>query len=238
MYHNPTQQLNKLFAIAIWFIYCDVFLSSERDRSFLRLFLFSVLCVASALAKPSFLIAFLPISGAIALVDLSRGRWRKALSYVLAILPVILVLLWQFGSHYGASTKGGIIFAPLVIFPDPQQYIMTIPISLAFPIATTICFWKEVRTSRSLRMAWGFMFLALFYTLFLAESQDPQAGNFAWTAQTGAFLLYVEALLLVMRRRAITGHFRAVPTAVFAIHVVCGFIFAGANAFWPALTWQ
>lgn len=237
VYHNPTQQLNKLFSIAIWFVYCDFFLTKDHDRSLPKLLLLSALCVVSAVAKPSFLIAFLPISGMIALVDLWRGRWSKVLSYAFAVLPVAFVLFWQFASHYGASTKGGIIFAPLVIFPNPQQYVMTIPLSLAFPIATTIWFWKEARISRSFQMAWGFMLLALFYTLFLAESQDTQAGNFAWTAQTGAFLLYVESLLLMMRCRAGEGRFRLVPTAVFASHVVCGFIFAGASAFWPAPTW-
>lgn len=177
VYHNPTQQLNKLFSLAIWFIYCDFFLSKGHDRNLPKLLLLSTLCVVSAVAKPSFLIAFLPISGAIALADLGRGRWSKVLSYAVAVLPVAFVLFWQFASHYGASTKGAIIFSPLSIFSNSQQYVMTIPLSLAFPVATTICFWKEARISRSFRMAWGFMFLALFYTLFLAESQEIRAGN-------------------------------------------------------------
>lgn len=237
-YHNPTQQLNKLFAVAIWFIYCDFFLSEDNDRSSPKLLLLSALCAVSALAKPSFLIAFLPMSGVVALVDLWRGRWRKVVSYALVVLPVVLVLSWQFTSHYGTPIKGGIIFAPFVVFPNPQQYIAMIPMSLAFPIAVTILIWNEARVSRSFQMAWGFMFIALFYTLFLAESQEIRSGNFAWTAQTGAFLLYVESLLLMMRSWKATGYFRLTCASVFAIHVVCGFIFAGASAFWPASSWQ
>ncbi|WP_140048995.1 hypothetical protein [Devosia lucknowensis] len=237
-YHNPTQQLNKVFAVAIWFIYCDLALSKENNWSPAKLALLSGLCVVSAVAKPSFLIAFLPISGVIALFDLWRRQWRRAFNYALAMIPVTLVLVWQFGSHYGASEKGGIIFAPFVVFPNPVQYLLMIPMSLAFPIVVTICFWREAKHSRALQMAWSFMLLALFYTLFLAESQDIGSGNFAWTAQTGAFLLYIESLLLVMERRAATGRFKTIPIAVLGVHVACGFVFAGASAFWPAPLWQ
>jgi hypothetical protein len=237
-YHNPTQQLNKLFAIAIWFVYCDIIFSQRCRWTLPRLSLLSVLCVASAVAKPSFLIAFLPISGVIALSDIWRGGWRKVFSYAVAMVPVVMVLLWQFGSHYGASSKGSIVFSPLAVFPSPMQYILMLPMSLAFPIATTAFLWREARASRSLQMAWVFMGIALFYTLFLIESQDVGSGNFAWTAQTGAFLLYVEALLLMMRQRASTGHFKVVPLAVLVVHVLFGFIFAGASAFWPAPMWQ
>jgi len=237
-YHNPTQQLNKAFAVAIWFVYCDLAFSKGNDWPPTKLVLLSILCVASAVAKPSFLIAFLPISGAIALFDLWCRQWRRVLSYALAMVPVTLVLLWQFGLHYGASAKGGIIFAPLVVFSNPLQYILMLPMSLAFPIVTTICFWKEARRSRSLQVAWIFMFVALFYTLFLAESQDTRSGNFAWTAQTGAFLLYVESLLLVMERVSVTGRFKTMPIVVLAIHVACGFVFAAASAFWRGQLWQ
>lgn len=237
-YHNPTQQLNKVFAVAIWFIYCDLTFSKRSNWAPAKLALLSALCVASALAKPSFLIAFLPISGVIALFDLWHKRWHRVLGYALAMVPVTLVLLWQFGSHYGSSAKGGIVFAPLVVFSNPLQYLLALPMSLAFPIVTTICFWKDARRSRSFRMAWVFMFVALFYALFLAEAKDLQAGNFAWTAQTGAFLLYVESLLLVMQRRSATGRFAMIPVAVLAVHVACGFIFAGASAFWPRTAWQ
>ncbi len=61
-YHNPTQQLNKLFALLIWFVYCRHFLSAPSVKG-PTIILMAVLCILSAIAKPSFLIVFFTIVG-------------------------------------------------------------------------------------------------------------------------------------------------------------------------------
>lgn len=102
-YHNPTQQLNKLFALAIWFLYCHLFLGTrDTRRSAYQLFFLGVLCILSAIAKPSFLIAFLPISGALAAFAVFRRRWKDAYDYAIAVaLPSSAVMGWQFLMTYG-----------------------------------------------------------------------------------------------------------------------------------------
>jgi predicted RND superfamily exporter protein len=61
------------------------------------------------------------------------------------------------------------------------------------------------------------------------------AGNFGWTAQTAAFLLYVEALLLMARKWE--TRFKPVLLVVLSVHVACGVLFALANALFPAELW-
>jgi hypothetical protein len=238
-YHNPTQQLNKLFTIAIWFLYCRWFLTSD-ERRLSSLVLLAVLVVASAIAKPSFLIAFLPVSGLLAAWDLFHGRWFRFRDYVAAIaLPAIAVMSWQFWMTYGIGAQTRIEFAPLAVFAGPAsyaQYLATLPLALAFPLVATILLWPDARQSRSFVAAWAILALALFYVLLLAESGPRQhAGNFGWTAQTAAFLLYVEALLLMAQKWE--TRFKPVLLVVLSVHVACGVLFALANALFPAELW-
>ena len=249
-YHNPTQQLNKLFTIAIWFLYCRRFLTSD-ERPLSSLVLLGVLVVASAIAKSSFLIAFLPVSGLLAAWDLFHGRWSRFRDYVAAIaLPAIAVMGWQFWMTYGIGAErrlsggileqsGGIEFAPLAIFAGPAsyaQYLATLPLALAFPLVATILLWPDAHQSRSFVAAWAILGLGLFYVLLLAESGPRRmAGNFGWTAQTAAFLLYVEALLLMARKWE--TRFKPVLLVVLSVHVACGVLFALANALFPAELW-
>jgi hypothetical protein len=238
-YHNPTQQLNKLFTIAIWFLYCRRFLTSD-ERPLSSLVLLAVLVVASAIAKPSFLIAFLPVSGLLAAWDLFHGRWSRFRDYVAAIaLPAIAAMGWQFWMTYGIGAESRIEFAPLAVFAGPAsyaQYLATLPLALAFPLVATILLWPDARQSRSFVAAWAILALGLFYVLLLAESGPRRmAGNFHWTTQTAAFLLYVEALLLMARKWE--TRFKPVLLVVLSVHVACGVLFALANAFFPAELW-
>jgi hypothetical protein len=58
-FHNPTQRLNKLFALAIVFLYFKHFIDARRAAR-RPVAAIAGLSVLSALAKPSFLLAFCP----------------------------------------------------------------------------------------------------------------------------------------------------------------------------------
>jgi len=238
-YHNPTQQLNKLFTLAIWFMYCSLFVSGQ-DQSYRtpRLFALGALCVASAIAKPSFLIAFLPVSGVMAGFDFLRGRWKRVSEFVLAImLPSAVIMIWQFWLTYGKGAKSGVVFAPFAIFPDPTQYLTTLPLALLFPLLAAALLHRAAKRTPEFVMAWAILVIGLLYTLLLAESGPRQMqGNFAWTAQTGAFLVYVEALLLLLKANPSKVTSR-VLIATLTLHVACGVVYAIVNATIPAVQW-
>jgi hypothetical protein len=234
-YHNPTQQLNKFFAIWVWVLYINNFVNVEDEHpTSYTVALLAVLLALSAMAKPSFAIAFLPISGLVALWRLAAGNITYCLRYALSVAPVAIVLVSQFLFAYMGDESRGLVFAPLAIFDEPTQYIALLPLSLALPLSCLIFLWQEARQDRAFLLAWGFMGLALAYTLLLAEATALRAGNFAWTAQTGAFILYIQSLFIILRRVRTHGRFPMVPSCILGLHVVFGGIFIIANSMVPA----
>jgi hypothetical protein len=238
-YHNPTQPLNKVFAIAIWILYWRQFLSSEAETklSGVTLSVISILMMLSAIAKPSFLIAFLPIAGLVALAQLARGQFRRFTMAALTVAPACLVLLWQALFTYSGEKSRGIGFAPFSIFSDPFQYVATLPLSLALPIACLFFLRYASERALSFKLAWAYMTIALIYTLLLVELKDQGSGNFAWTAQTGAFILYVESLFLIVTCQKNRSRFPPLLMFLFIAHVFFGVVYATAAAFWPFKTW-
>jgi hypothetical protein len=234
-YHNPTQQLCKLFGLWIWFRYSAHFLGNRRP-SWRQASATGVLCVLSAISKPSFLIAFLPLAGGIALVDLARRRIARFLQFALAVAaPAALVLLAQAAFTYGEAARGTLLFAPFAVF-DPYQTLFKLPLSILFPLAALSALaigrthpaGDDSAQGSTFVAAWLFAAVALFETLFLAEADFVQAGNFAWTGQMGVFLLYVESMLwLICRPRRLSRRHADVIWAIFGLHVLSGLIWYG-----------
>src|SRR4029077_19128464 len=97
-------------------IYVAQFVDAERPRGGQALALGGV-CVLSALAKPSFLIAFLPTTALFAVRDAFRRRWPGLSWFSAAIVaPTVLVLLWQARMAYGGGGSAGGGFSPVEIF--------------------------------------------------------------------------------------------------------------------------
>src|SRR5260370_28710110 len=165
-YHNPTQQLNKLLALAIWVVWSRL-LVEAGDRRPRVVGGLAALCIASALAKPSFLIAFLPVSGLVALRDLLRRHFAAVIAYALAIaVPTVLVLLVQAVATYGPEANSGVIFSPFAVFTRPGEFVLKLPFTFAFPLVVTVAYGFSFR----LRMAWLYAALAIAYAVLLAES--------------------------------------------------------------------
>jgi hypothetical protein len=220
-YHNPTQQLNKLFGLWIVVLYAREFLGTRPVRSW-TVPLFAVLCVLSALAKPSFLIAFLPVAALYAVVDLTRGGWRRALLCLAGIgIPSAVTLLFQARLTGGLSGEAvGLAFRPFALF-DATETLYKLPMSLAFPLVVLAGAWWTRSADATLRFIWAFTTVALFFTLCIVEPGQRMAhGNLAWTGQTGVFLGYVESLLFLLTQRG--RLWTRLAWVVFAVHVGCG----------------
>ena len=219
-YHNPTQQLNKLFALWIYFVYGRHFLRTDH-AAWSSVPLLAVLCVLSAVAKPSFLIAFLPAAALYAVFDLVHRRWRQALLCLAGIgIPSALTLLWQ--TQFTADAGQGVEVAlkPFAIF-SAGETLYKLPASLAFPLVVAVAAWWTRTSDVWLRFVWTLTAVALFVTLFVVEGgQRMMHGNFAWTGQTGVFLVYVESLLFVLTQP--DREWTRAAWILFGIHVLCG----------------
>lgn len=226
VYHSPTQQLNKLFALWITLLYGATFLEGEtvRVRTCLA---FAILCVLSAVAKPSFLIAFLPAVALWTVADLYALRRPQLLRLGSAIfLPAVIVLFWQVRNTYASETASSVIVAPFAVFKlddVPLRFSM----SLAFPlVVATAALWTRTWNAR-LGFVWTFVAIAVAITLVLTETgRRAPDGNFGWTGQTAAFLVYVESALFLLSTK-LDRVWTRVAWGVFGVHVACGLFWYG-----------
>jgi hypothetical protein len=214
-YHNPTQQLNKLFAVWIWFRFLRQLAETSR-LSWRQVAVTGALCVLSAVAKPSFLVAFLPVAACAGAVSLLKRQWNSALQIAVGIgLPSVAVLLAQAWTTYG-SGGAAVIFLPFAVFA-PLETIYKLPLSLAFPLVVGAIALRAGKLDLRLTYAWLYTAVALFVTLFVAESQSTNHGNFAWTGQTGV--------------RSSTARAERAAWSIFALHVLSGVIWYFAVSF-------
>ncbi len=224
-YHSPTQQLGKVLALWVYTRYCAEFLERQAPRMWGALSL-GLLCVASAIAKPSFLLAFMPVAGGIGLGDLVRRRWHRAMATAVGIAaPAVAVLLWQADVAYG-QTSVAIIFAPFAVF-GARETLIKLPLSLALPLFTWVAACRTQSVDVRLRFAAALTAVGFVWTLGFAESERVGHGNLAWTGQTVVFLAYVESVLFwcAWPRGRVTSR---IAWGIFAIHVACGLIWFGA----------
>jgi hypothetical protein len=214
----------------IYVLYGRQFLRGDR-ASWASVPLLAVLCILSAIAKPSFLIAFLPAAALFAAHDLLKTRWRQALMCLVAIgIPSALTLLWQTRLSAEVSQPVDIDFKPFVVFTLGET-LYKLPASLAFPIVVAVGAWRSRAWDVGLRFIWTLTAVALFVTLCIVEGGHRMMhGNFAWTGQTGVFLVYVESLLFLMTQPLQRGWVRA-AWILFAVHVACG-------VYWFSLTFE
>jgi hypothetical protein len=223
VYVSTTQQLGKVFALAIIFVYGAWFLEKRQPKDD-ALIVLVVLCVLSALAKPSFLIVFMPAAGLRALLDLAKHRWQAVFGFCAIALPLMAVLFWQQRITYNEAKSTGIALDPFFVF-DFQDTLWKLPLSLAFPLVVAGLAIRTRTFDSHLRFIWLFTAIALFYTLVLVETNEPNTGNFAWSGQTAVFLVYVESMLWLLSSK-FRGHGWFLAWAVFAAHVYCGWIFS------------
>jgi hypothetical protein len=218
-YHNPTQVLLKALAVGVLFVY---FALEERQGAVWRILL-PIGIVLSAIAKPTFMIAFLPCVCAVEFFRAVAGRpWRPAAGNVaLVAVPACIVLALQYGMAYGEG-GGGLGFAPFLVYGGPSEVLPKLPASLLFPVVAAVMVWRQRAVSRQLAFAWFLYAVGMAISLCAVES-GPRLGdgNFAWTGQTVTFLLYVESAVALM---AMPWR-RAWPAwAAFALHVFFGMV--------------
>ncbi len=242
-YHNPTQHLNKLLAVVIWFYFMSLVFLDEKALlcRWHSLVLLSVFCVLSALSKPSFLIAFLPICAVFGVIALIDRRWRRFAAFTAVLIPVIATMVWQMLFHYDEANpdRVGVAFLPFAVLPDYTQILLCLPLSMALPLTVTFLGIGSAEDRRALFWTWGFVAVAMFYTFFMAEVPEEWTGdgNFFWTGQTGVFLILVQSAWVLARSWTGWTTKGTVAAGVLAAHFVFGLILAGAAAFVPAGLW-
>jgi hypothetical protein len=164
----------------------------------------AALGLITVLIKPNYVIAWLPVFVAWLSVraymkDASKPHILNQL--MLVIGPLIVALLIQSLLVYnGANSR--IIVAPLGVWtlysPHPSLSLL---LSLAFPLAVLILYWRSLVRVKSVLFAWVVFAVALLQFILLAEA-GPRFGdgNFGWGVLMALYLLFLVSANLLLRQ--------------------------------------
>ena len=188
----------------------------------------AALVVMSALVKPNFIIAFLPALGVLAALHGRRSDWHwLGLGFA---LPAVAVLAWQYNTLNAEGA--GVILAPLHVIgvyapTDVVTLAWRLVASVLFPLAAVACF-PSVRWDRRVQIGWATFLIGAAFGYLLAEGDRAADGNFLWSGQLAAFVLFVATAVAVLRAAAAGGAGASGPGkfalcgGVFLWHVTSG----------------
>ncbi len=222
VWHNPTMIVAMPAAIALFVVGLrSLRTSAPRDVAYT-----AGLAVVCALAKPSFLLAFLPVYVvALAWVQVrSRRPGHAVLVVASACAPVVAVLAWQYTVTYGQGGEraGDLAWAPLrawrIYSPHPAISLL---LSLAFPLACFALFGRRILADRMVRLGTATAALGILEFALLADLSHVRHDDVAWTAYMATYMLFLAcaAWLLSLRDRDARSH---IAWGVFALQAATG----------------
>ena len=238
-WHSPTTLFSKPFALLLLGLGPMVVWPAHDTRAGrTRILACAALVVMSVLVKPNFIMAFLPALGALAVLNWRHTDWRW-LGLGIA-LPAVAVLAWQYAAAYTQSTEGAsVILAPLYVIGlrSPNDLVTLgwhFAASVLFPLAAVACF-RSVRADRRVQLGWVTFLIGAAIAYLLAESTRADHGNFLWSGQLAAFVLFAASAVAVLRAAATggagasrLGRF-ALCGSVFLWHVTSGILYLDAK---------
>jgi hypothetical protein len=237
VYHNPTTLVLQPLSLLSFVYAVGIFSHAKHFKSNAAWLISAGLVVMSALAKPSYIIAIIPAVGLFGLYQLATGRtinWK--LGILGLALPAGLILILQFAllpnSGSGADKIALMPFGFLEGKADINLWFLQLLMSLAFPLLVYVLNFKTALRDISLNLAWLATAFALFYYYFVVETNRINAGNFTWSAQIMALILFVVSAKFLLdrisaqKRIALTD---GLAIAVLLLHFVCGVVWYVLN---------
>ena len=205
VYHNPTQQLMRLFALPISLFALRALhpqpYADAAQRWGLSL-LCAVLMILLSLSKPNYTLALLPALG---LIGAYRLWSRLPLDWPLLLSlvgPALAMLVLQFISTFGV-TDDQIMLGWLGFYSarglNAFDLLLMLLLSAAFPLVVLALHGREAWADPYLRLSWiSFAFGAVF-TYLIHEDRRIGDGNFIWGGYVTLFLLVCASVLFILR---------------------------------------
>jgi hypothetical protein len=238
VFHSPTAALLKPLALA-WF--WTVTRPGHEGR---RASVAAALLIAGAtLAKPSFTVAALPALG----LWLALARWLpRAVGTRPALASLVVGGTTLAGQAWARGSQPALVgFAPLEVmgfYSQRWQMPLFLVLSIAFPLGVALTRWPASRRDGRLMLAWLVFGLGATYGYLLAEAEPRTGdGNWLWSGQVTLFVLFAESVLFLRSPArhgspSTAGERRALAV-LFALHLVCGLVWYGAEVLEPHGWW-
>jgi hypothetical protein len=202
-YQNPPMILLAPFALLLFLLTLRVF---SGDRARIPLILTTAaIAFLSTIAKPSYAICFVPALALLTLIALLRKQsidWRLLLVGI--VVPLGVVLFWQ-NQYHTTANMGGFAFEPLKVMSFYSDNLLPkLLLSILFPAAVMLLYWKDALRNKSLQLAWITLFVGLSYTYLLSETEGWTVswtdGNFIWSSDVALFILFIASALFFLRQ--------------------------------------
>lgn len=206
-WHSPTQIAVLSFSVVCVWLMAQSYvrfeaLGPQKGTLTLRQWLWmAALFAISALAKPSFLQAFLPGAAVFFLVqwirhpDGNRYFWQL----ILAMLPALAVVAVQFYFYFLNASDTGIALS--LSWPKVGTALLQCLLMCLFPLYVLVTD-RERTPSPLTALSLAYLASALLETIILGEEGRRSAdGNFVWALMGAAFLLWAITLPLFFRRQ-------------------------------------
>lgn len=215
VFHNPTILLLKPFSLLV-FAFIFIKKAGDADPAWKSLVVCILATTACALAKPNYIIVIVPaLVIAFALPPLRNVlRENVRLIFFGIFLPALIILVGQYWVTYSAEQlpglyqgKSGIVVAPLVVMSSASSWLLAkFFLSIAFPLAVCVGYYRQVLSHPRLLLAWLAFFVGAGYTYLLAESGARMyQGNFGWSSQIALFILFAVSMEFLCERARLDG---------------------------------
>lgn len=191
VWHSATLIVAMPFTIELFALATATLRGGDR-----RLYVLTgVMFVCVALAKPSYLLSFVPAYAAAFVLSLRtrpspRSRGLIALAVVLG--PLLLILAAQYYVEFKAGARGMSISPFAVWRLYSPHLVVSFGLSLAFPLAALAVAWRQVLRDLPLKFAWAVFAVAWLQCVILAEKGAAFAhANFMWGCYAAVFILFM-----------------------------------------------
>lgn len=194
VWHNSTHIAVMPFAIIVFGLSVRQFAQPDNIG---RAVAITAAAIVSALAKPSFLMAWLPAYGLCAFLLWRRDRsFRK---FAIAAIPVVfsaLIIIFQYYMIYSkdinnTSVKLGYLDAWLTRSGRTEiHFYLSMLLSSFFPVVFYFLFPDRI-ANKSHILSIGMVLISYFYAAGFSETGDTQSGNFMWAIIVANFLSYM-----------------------------------------------
>ncbi|MEE3487307.1 MAG: hypothetical protein VZT48_04295 [Bulleidia sp.] len=221
IWHNPTYIMQKPFSMIVFFLYLDVLEHPDHTRSF---WLLSLFCVLSAIAKPVYMIVFLPAAFLVTVYQLIRYG-KTELNYgihlLLAVLPVIALLLYQKSLTMDGSVTTALGFGTFMHL-SWKRSLVAIAAAVFLPFHYTWLYRGKFKDSIMILFAW-ISYLAGWFEYFFIYEVEFADGNYSWGYSMAIFLLYF-AVYKDLRLQDDSKN-KKIITAVFMLQILLGVVY-------------
>lgn len=228
IWHNSTYVCMKLFALITFLYYWKLERKYREGISLKEWIIFALLNIITTGIKPSFLLAFSPIMGIFLLVDLfQKVPFKRILIFGSAMLPSVIVILWQNLVLFGEDTGNGITLNPWYTFSLHAAIPkIAVVLSAAFCGAAILVFWKDFKWDKKLLFITLMAALGFLEALCLVESGTRSVdGNFLWGYSFCLFTLFIVTAtktIFCQTKSPVQKYIRIGLLCIYGWHLYCG----------------